>query len=56
MTSGIGLKELCDRFQAENDDYNAIMAEAIADRLAEASPNACTSGCGMNGVMGAKKA
>jgi 5-methyltetrahydrofolate--homocysteine methyltransferase len=36
VTSGIGLKELCDRYRAENDDYNAIMAEAIADRLAEA--------------------
>jgi 5-methyltetrahydrofolate--homocysteine methyltransferase len=36
VTSGIGLKALCDRFRAENDDYNAIMAEAIADRLAEA--------------------
>jgi 5-methyltetrahydrofolate--homocysteine methyltransferase len=36
VTSGIGLKELCDRYKAENDDYNAIMAEAIADRLAEA--------------------
>ncbi len=36
VTSGIGLKEYCDRFRAENDDYNAIMAEAIADRLAEA--------------------
>ncbi len=36
VTSGIGLKELCDRFRAENDDYNAIMAEALADRLAEA--------------------
>ena len=36
VTSGIRLKELCDRFRAENDDYNAIMAEAIADRLAEA--------------------
>jgi 5-methyltetrahydrofolate--homocysteine methyltransferase len=36
VTSGIGLKELCDRFRAKNDDYNAIMAEAIADRLAEA--------------------
>jgi 5-methyltetrahydrofolate--homocysteine methyltransferase len=36
VTSGIGLKELCDSFKAENDDYNAIMAEAIADRLAEA--------------------
>jgi len=36
VTSGIGLKELCDEFRAKNDDYNAIMAEAIADRLAEA--------------------
>jgi 5-methyltetrahydrofolate--homocysteine methyltransferase len=36
VTSGIGLKEFCDRFRAEHDDYNAIMAEAIADRLAEA--------------------
>ena len=36
VTSGIGLKELCDGFRAENDDYNAIMAEALADRLAEA--------------------
>jgi 5-methyltetrahydrofolate--homocysteine methyltransferase len=36
VTSGIGLKELCERFRAEHDDYSAIMAEAIADRLAEA--------------------
>jgi 5-methyltetrahydrofolate--homocysteine methyltransferase len=36
VTSGIGLKELCDKFRFDNDDYNAIMAEAIADRLAEA--------------------
>jgi 5-methyltetrahydrofolate--homocysteine methyltransferase len=36
VTSGIGLKELCDKYRAENDDYNAIMAEAIGDRLAEA--------------------
>jgi 5-methyltetrahydrofolate--homocysteine methyltransferase len=36
VTTGIGLKELCDGFRAENDDYNAIMAEALADRLAEA--------------------
>ncbi len=36
VTSGIGLKKLCERFRAENDDYNAIMAEALADRLAEA--------------------
>jgi 5-methyltetrahydrofolate--homocysteine methyltransferase len=36
VTSGIGLQKLCDSFRAQNDDYNAIMAEAIADRLAEA--------------------
>ena len=36
VTSGIDLKELCDCYRAKNDDYNAIMAEAIADRLAEA--------------------
>ena len=36
VTSGIGLRELCDGFRAANDDYNAIMAEALADRLAEA--------------------
>jgi len=36
VTTGIGLKDLCDRFRAGHDDYNAIMAEALADRLAEA--------------------
>jgi 5-methyltetrahydrofolate--homocysteine methyltransferase len=36
VTTGIGLKELCDWYRAKHDDYNAIMAEALADRLAEA--------------------
>ncbi len=36
VTSGFGLKDLCDGFRADHDDYNAIMAEALADRLAEA--------------------
>jgi 5-methyltetrahydrofolate--homocysteine methyltransferase len=36
VTSGIGLKELCESYRARHDDYNAIMAEALADRLAEA--------------------
>ncbi len=36
VTSGIGLPELVQRFKAELDDYSAIMAEALADRLAEA--------------------
>ncbi len=36
VTSGIGLDQLVKKFKADHDDYNAIMAEAIADRLAEA--------------------
>ncbi len=36
VTTGVGLKELVDSFRAAHDDYNAIMAEALADRLAEA--------------------
>ena len=35
VTSGHGLKEIVEKFKAEHDDYNAILAEAIADRLAE---------------------
>ncbi|MFZ1086155.1 MAG: methionine synthase [Terracidiphilus sp.] len=36
VTTGHGLKQLCDNFRAQNDDYSAILAEALADRLAEA--------------------
>ena len=36
VTTGIGLKQLADGFKAQHDDYSAIMAEAVADRLAEA--------------------
>jgi len=36
VTAGIGLKEIVEGFKAKHDDYNAIMAEALADRLAEA--------------------
>jgi cobalamin-dependent methionine synthase I/hypoxanthine phosphoribosyltransferase len=36
VTTGHGLDELVKRFKADHDDYNAIMAEALADRLAEA--------------------
>jgi 5-methyltetrahydrofolate--homocysteine methyltransferase len=36
VTTGHGLDELVKRFRADHDDYNAIMAEALADRLAEA--------------------
>jgi 5-methyltetrahydrofolate--homocysteine methyltransferase len=36
VTAGLGLDELAKKFKTQNDDYNAIMAEALADRLAEA--------------------
>jgi 5-methyltetrahydrofolate--homocysteine methyltransferase len=36
VTSGHGLEDLIKRYKADHDDYNAIMAEALADRLAEA--------------------
>jgi len=36
VTTGHGLAELARRFEAEHDDYSAIMAKALADRLAEA--------------------
>jgi 5-methyltetrahydrofolate--homocysteine methyltransferase len=36
VTTGHGLEELVARFKRAHDDYNAIMATALADRLAEA--------------------
>ena len=36
VTAGIGVDELCRRFEREHDDYNSIMTKALADRLAEA--------------------
>jgi 5-methyltetrahydrofolate--homocysteine methyltransferase len=36
VTAGIGADELAARFEKAHDDYNAIMAKALADRLAEA--------------------
>jgi 5-methyltetrahydrofolate--homocysteine methyltransferase len=36
VTAGIGLESLVERFRRDHDDYNAIMAQALADRLAEA--------------------
>jgi len=36
VTAGAGSDELVRRFEAEHDDYNAIMTKALADRLAEA--------------------
>ena len=36
VTAGIGAGELVARYEADHDDYHAIMVKAIADRLAEA--------------------
>ena len=36
VTAGLGADDLVGRFEADLDDYSAIMVKAIADRLAEA--------------------
>jgi 5-methyltetrahydrofolate--homocysteine methyltransferase len=36
VTTGIGIDEHVARFEADHDDYSAIMLKALADRLAEA--------------------
>jgi 5-methyltetrahydrofolate--homocysteine methyltransferase len=36
VTAGLGSDDAAQRFEADNDDYNAIMVKALADRLAEA--------------------
>ena len=55
VTSGIGLKKLCDQFRAKQDDYNAIMAEAIADRLAEAFAECLHKRVRRSGAMVARR-
>ncbi|MDB4649178.1 methionine synthase [Crocinitomicaceae bacterium] len=36
VTSGIGINPHIEKFEADHDDYNAILLKALADRLAEA--------------------
>jgi 5-methyltetrahydrofolate--homocysteine methyltransferase len=36
VTAGHGARELAERFDKDNDQYNSIMVKALADRLAEA--------------------
>ena len=36
VTAGVGLKELQDNYRKEGDEYHAIMAKLLCDRLAEA--------------------
>jgi 5-methyltetrahydrofolate--homocysteine methyltransferase len=37
LTAGLGVDEIARVYEADHDDYNAIMTKALADRLAEAS-------------------
>ena len=36
VTAGLGLESIVARYDADHDDYNSILAKALADRLAEA--------------------
>ncbi|MBZ5662340.1 MAG: methionine synthase [Acidobacteriia bacterium] len=36
VTAGLHIESLVAKFEKDNDDYNALMAKALADRLAEA--------------------
>ncbi len=36
VTAGVGIEALVAQFEADHDDYNAILTKALADRLAEA--------------------
>jgi 5-methyltetrahydrofolate--homocysteine methyltransferase len=36
LTAGVGLKEFTEKLRAAGDEYNAIMAKLLADRLTEA--------------------
>ena len=37
LTTGLGVDEIARAYEADHDDYNAILTKALADRLAEAS-------------------
>ena len=36
MTTGIGTQELAAKYEAQHNDYDALLVKALADRLAEA--------------------
>ena len=54
VTAGLGADDLAHRFEAEQDDYSAILVKALADRLAEAfaamSARAGAAGIGHSGA------
>jgi len=35
VTAGIGIEKIVAKYEADHDDYNAIMCKAVCDRLAE---------------------
>lgn len=37
VSAGFGVEDLCKGYEEKHDDYNSIMAKALADRLAEVS-------------------
>src|SRR5690606_18902036 len=36
VTTGLGIEQYIEQFEADNDDYHSILLKALADRLAEA--------------------
>lgn len=48
VTAGIGTEQLCRQYEVKHDDFSSIMVKAIADRLAEAAANGCTSASAAN--------
>ena len=36
VTAGIGIEEISREYEASHDDFNAILAKSLGDRLAEA--------------------
>ena len=51
VTTGLGCHERVAQFKKDNDDYNAILLESLADRLAEAFRRA-PAPAGAQGVLG----
>ena len=52
MTAGLGTAELVAHFEADHDDYQAIMTKALADRLAEGFAEWLTRASGASGATG----
>ncbi len=55
VTGGIGTDELVKRFEADNDDYSAIMAKVLPTGWPRRLPSGCTRSRGSNGASAARK-